>query len=95
MNIFGNALKYTQKGSIVVKLALDPSSNSVMEDAERMLEIRVMDTGKGISSEVNIAELFPDLYQFSGRETQSTSATLSYSQDLFHISRFLALNKQC
>ena len=51
MNIFGNALKYTQKGSIIVKLALDPSSNGVMEDTERMLEIRVIDTGKGISSE--------------------------------------------
>ena len=49
MNIFGNALKYTQKGSIVVKLALDPSRNGVMEDTERMLEIRVTDTGKGIS----------------------------------------------
>lgn len=51
MNIFGNALKYTQKGSIVVKLALDPSNNGVMEDTERMLEIKVTDTGKGISPE--------------------------------------------
>ena len=50
MNIFGNALKYTQKGSIVVKLAIDPPNNSVI-DTERMLEITVMDTGKGISSE--------------------------------------------
>ena len=51
MNVFGNALKYTQKGSITVKLALDNSSNSALEDMERMLEIRVVDTGKGISSE--------------------------------------------
>ena len=51
MNVFGNALKYTQKGSITVKLALDQSSNGVIEDTERMLEIRVIDTGKGISSE--------------------------------------------
>ena len=51
MNIFGNALKYTQKGSIVVKLALDPSNDDVTESTERMLEIRVSDTGKGISSE--------------------------------------------
>lgn len=51
MNIFGNALKYTQKGSIVVKLALDPSNNDAMEDTERILEIKVTDTGKGISSE--------------------------------------------
>ena len=51
MNIFGNALKYTQKGSIIVKLALDPSNNGVGEDKERMLELKVTDTGKGISSE--------------------------------------------
>ncbi len=51
MNVFGNALKYTQKGSIVVKLALDPSNNGSMEDSERMLEVRVIDTGKGISPE--------------------------------------------
>lgn len=51
MNIFGNALKYTQKGSIVVKLALDPSRDNGMENEERMLEIKVTDTGKGISSE--------------------------------------------
>ncbi|CAD6578204.1 MAG: hypothetical protein ASARMPRED_008641 [Alectoria sarmentosa] len=51
MNIFGNALKYTQKGSIVVKLALDSSRDSGMENEERMLEIKVTDTGKGISSE--------------------------------------------
>ena len=77
MNIFGNALKYTLTGSIIVKLALDPSNNSVMEDAERMLEIRIIDTGKGISSEVNLSQLFfSGLYQFSGRETQSTSVIL-------------------
>lgn len=51
MNIFGNALKYTQKGSIIVKLGLGPSNNGVTEDTERMLEIRVTDTGKGISPE--------------------------------------------
>ena len=51
MNVFGNALKYTQKGSITVKLALDPPSSGAMEDTERMLEIKVIDTGKGISSE--------------------------------------------
>ena len=58
MNIFGNALKYTQKGSIVVRLALDASNNGVTEDTERMLEIRVIDTGKGISSEYLRTSLF-------------------------------------
>lgn len=58
MNIFGNALKYTQKGSIVVRLALDALNNGVMEDTERVLEIRVIDTGKGISSEYLRTSLF-------------------------------------
>lgn len=58
MNIFGNALKYTQKGSIVVRLALDALNNGVTEDTERMLEIRVIDTGKGISSEYLRTSLF-------------------------------------
>lgn len=58
MNIFGNALKYTQKGYIVVRLALDALNNGVMEDTERVLEIRVIDTGKGISSEYLRTSLF-------------------------------------
>ncbi len=59
MNIFGNALKYTQKGSIVVKLSLDESPNTVEDPAEeRTLEIRVTDTGKGISSEYLRTSLF-------------------------------------
>ena len=59
MNIFGNALKYTQKGSIVVKLCLDESPNTIDDPAEeRTLEIRVTDTGKGISSEYLRTSLF-------------------------------------
>ena len=51
MNIFGNALKYTQEGSIVVKLALDSPNNDATEDTERVLIITVTDTGQGISTE--------------------------------------------
>lgn len=59
MNIFGNALKYTQKGSIVVKLSLDPSDCTQEPLAEeRVLEIKVRDTGKGISSEYLRTSLF-------------------------------------
>ena len=69
MNVFGNALKYTQKGSITVKLALDPLSNRLLEDTERMLEISVIDTGKGISSEYLRTSLYnrglPIYRQFS------------------------------
>ena len=51
MNIFGNALKYTQEGSIIVKLALDPPNNDATEDTERILNIKVTDSGQGISME--------------------------------------------
>ena len=78
MNIFGNALKYTQKGSIVVKLALDPLSAGVMEDTERMLEIKVTDTGKGISSEYLRTSLY-------NRESKPSSLFGAFS-DLFKLS---------
>lgn len=59
MNIFGNALKYTEKGSIVVRLSLDPSEGTQDPTAEeRTLEIKVTDTGKGISSEYIRTRLF-------------------------------------
>ena len=59
MNVFGNALKYTQKGSIVVKLSLDESPNNTEDPSEeRMLEINITDTGKGISSEYLRTSLF-------------------------------------
>ena len=53
MNILGNALKYTQKGMIIVKVALDelPNDAGAEEKNERILEIKIADTGKGISSD--------------------------------------------
>lgn len=63
MNIFGNALKYTQRGSIVVKLSLDPSDGTQdPASEERTLEIRVTDTGKGISSEYIRTRLFNRMF---------------------------------
>ena len=65
MNIFGNALKYTQKGTITVRLSLDtdqssPSEPISLEDStnESILQIQVTDTGKGISREYLRTSLF-------------------------------------
>ena len=84
MNVFGNALKYTQKGSIVVKLSLDePTDTREDPTEERMLEIKITDTGKGISSEYLRTRLFnreltrpdrkicwlTDVHQLSARRT--------------------------
>ena len=59
LNVFGNALKYTQKGSIIVKLSLERTieSNNKPTD-ERVLELNIVDTGKGISSEYLRTSLF-------------------------------------
>ena len=65
MNIYGNALKYTQKGTITVKLSLDSESAPRidpinLEDSanESILQIKVIDTGKGISREYLRTSLF-------------------------------------
>ncbi|KAL9126797.1 MAG: hypothetical protein Q9217_004210 [Psora testacea] len=65
MNIFGNALKYTQKGTITVKLTLESEHNPrdepiSLEDPanESILAINVTDTGKGISREYLRTSLF-------------------------------------
>lgn len=67
MNILGNALKYTQKGMIVVKLALDElAENAGAEEAnERMLEVKITDTGKGISSEYLRTSLYTRMLRSS------------------------------
>ena len=67
MNVFGNALKYTQTGSIHVSLHLDPVSTE--ENAEqgsqsaRLLEIKIKDTGKGISPEYLRTNLYTPFRQ--------------------------------
>ena len=61
MNIFGNALKYTFQGSIVIKLAVRSSDETTTEEetgGRRLLEIEVNDTGKGISSDYLRTKLF-------------------------------------
>lgn len=52
MNIFGNSLKYTTRGKIVVRLRLDaPLSPADEHTKDKVLDITITDTGKGISSD--------------------------------------------
>ena len=73
MNIFGNALKYTQRGSIVVHLSLHPERSldgaiaTSQPIQERILQIRVTDTGKGISKEYIRTSLFTPFCQEDGK----------------------------
>ncbi|KAL8719851.1 MAG: hypothetical protein Q9225_003204 [Loekoesia sp. 1 TL-2023] len=52
MNIFGNSLKYTTTGRIVVRLRLEaPDTPSEEENKSKILDVTITDTGKGISSD--------------------------------------------
>ena len=49
MNLLGNSLKYTEKGSISVSLELDRSREKTADEDHRHAVIVVSDTGKGMS----------------------------------------------
>ena len=72
MNIFGNALKYTEKGTIEVKLRLQNSDIpntadwSDNEENSKKLVLTITDTGKGISSEYLKTRLYTPFAQEDG-----------------------------
>lgn len=60
MNVFGNAMKYTQKGCVRIKLAMNEPSTSLDDQAQTSphgsegsdwMTLTVSDTGKGISED--------------------------------------------
>ena len=64
MNLLGNSLKYTEKGRIIVKLSLaDDGPNLGTAKATKLLILRVIDTGKGISPEYLRTRLFTPFAQ--------------------------------
>ena len=62
MNIFSNALKYTEAGSVALRLEVDNSSSrhSTQED---IVTLTVSDTGRGISEEFLRSRLFVPFVQ--------------------------------
>ncbi|MEA1989822.1 MAG: ATP-binding protein [Pseudomonadota bacterium] len=56
-NLVGNALKFTEKGQIIVKL-----SNVVAEDGNQLVLIEVIDSGIGVAKE-NLPKLFESFTQ--------------------------------
>lgn len=63
VNLIGNALKYTKKGSVIVsltasRLVIDPLQSSNDLAAGRILTLNIKDTGKGISKEFLQNHLF-------------------------------------
>ena len=77
MNLFGNSLKYTDKGLIVVSLTLqEMKDQDGLSSNDTLLEISVKDTGKGISSEYLRSNLFTP---FSQEDTLATGVGLGLS----------------
>ena len=79
MNLFSNSLKYTEKGTIVVKLELrDISGNHSVDDkpSGKLLYLTVTDTGRGIGSRYLKTQLYTRKYHtfpFSNRQLTQIS----------------------
>jgi signal transduction histidine kinase len=68
MNIFGNAMKYTETGHIIVRLESVKSEESsakskVRKESDELVVLTVSDTGKGISEEFLRARLYTPFAQ--------------------------------
>lgn len=62
MNLFGNALKYTARGSIDISLTQD-SSTRTARSRRRAVVLTISDTGRGISQEYLRTQLFSPFSQ--------------------------------
>ncbi len=69
VNLVGNAIKFTERGEIVVSLAWHP-----MSDGQRMLRLAVCDTGIGIPPE-RIKEIFEAFTQADNSTTRKYGGT--------------------
>ncbi|KAM0561933.1 hypothetical protein ACHAPJ_003104 [Fusarium lateritium] len=63
MNLFGNSLKYTQRGTITVSLSQKSLYHDNPESNKRLVRITVTDTGQGISPDFLRNDLFKPFYQ--------------------------------
>ncbi|OKL63186.1 hypothetical protein UA08_01887 [Talaromyces atroroseus] len=68
MNVFGNAMKYTDSGHIVVRLEvlkgdISSAKSKIQKEADELVVLTVSDTGKGISEDFLRARLFTPFAQ--------------------------------
>ncbi|MDR0448449.1 MAG: cache domain-containing protein [Treponema sp.] len=75
-NLLSNALKYTRKGSVELKINCEPESGRLQaaEGETVWLIVQVRDTGIGISPE-NIGKLFDEYAQMDTRENRKIMGT--------------------
>jgi signal transduction histidine kinase/CheY-like chemotaxis protein len=69
LNLGGNAVKFTQKGSVTISVSLEAE-----QDGNATLSFKVKDTGEGIS-EAKIDKLFTAFTQLSGPNYQQNTGT--------------------
>jgi signal transduction histidine kinase/CheY-like chemotaxis protein/ligand-binding sensor domain-containing protein len=84
VNLVGNALKFTARGHIALRVEIDASSPTVMSGAPLVLRFTVEDTGLGISQEQQ-ARLFLAFAQADASTTRlygGTGLGLAISQQL-------------
>ncbi|KAK6083874.1 histidine kinase-like protein [Seiridium cupressi] len=63
MNLFGNALKYTQRGAIRVSLSRVPLSTKKHRGKQHTVRITVSDTGQGMSEDYIAHKLYKPFHQ--------------------------------
>lgn len=51
LNLVGNAIKFTETGEILIKVSLDKQVTKALSDSEISIDIKIIDTGIGISEE--------------------------------------------
>ncbi len=71
MNLIGNAVKFTDKGRVTVKVAGSPMSR---EESRWNLSVAVRDTGPGIAKE-DLNHIFEPFYQSSRPDSYRTEGT--------------------
>lgn len=85
LNLVGNAIKFTEKGSVTVKLSAE-NINPLSEKADKIM-IEVEDTGIGIRQEArkNIFETFRQEYQQDDKKYEGTGLGLTITKRLVEI----------
>ncbi|MEM7040427.1 MAG: ATP-binding protein, partial [Bacteroidota bacterium] len=68
INLIGNAMKFTERGGVMVRIRFNPDAEKVEEDAVLALRVEVEDTGIGISEEQG-----KKLFQAFGQAEAGTS----------------------
>jgi len=81
-NLVGNAIKFTEKGHVLIGLSMEP-----METGEFMLTMRIEDTGIGIpeAKKQTIFEKFAQVDASSTRRHEGTGLGLAITAGLVHL----------